>query len=99
MSREPIDSRKGHMTIPTSIRPALPSWRAIAIGGALALAVLTFDAPTVAQAAWCASYRNGGNNCGFATFAQCQAAVSGVGGFCNSDGAAEKPVRRERETE
>ena len=31
---------------------------------------------------WCANYRNGGSNCGFTTFEQCQATVSGVGGFC-----------------
>src|SRR4051812_17462069 len=37
-----------------------------------------------AHAEWCAAYRNGGNNCGFQTFQQCMAAVSGVGGFCNA---------------
>jgi hypothetical protein len=37
-----------------------------------------------AHAEWCAVYRNGGNNCGFATFQQCMAAVSGVGGLCNT---------------
>jgi hypothetical protein len=43
---------------------------------------------TVAQARdypWCAQYNertSGGQNCGFVTFAQCQAAISGVGGFC-----------------
>ena len=31
---------------------------------------------------WCANYRAGGQNCGFATMAQCRAAISGVGGFC-----------------
>jgi Protein of unknown function (DUF3551) len=31
---------------------------------------------------WCANYRNGGTNCGFITFEQCQATVSGVGGSC-----------------
>jgi hypothetical protein len=33
---------------------------------------------------WCAQYGggNGGRNCGFTTFAQCQADVSGIGGFC-----------------
>jgi hypothetical protein len=35
---------------------------------------------------WCAYYnfdRGGARNCGFATFQQCQAAVSGVGGNCS----------------
>jgi hypothetical protein len=35
---------------------------------------------------WCAEYggggRGGGTNCYFMTFGQCQAAISGVGGFC-----------------
>ena len=33
---------------------------------------------------WCAHYgpRIGASNCYFTTFAQCRAAVSGVGGFC-----------------
>jgi hypothetical protein len=33
---------------------------------------------------WCAYYSGrGGTNCYFSTFAQCQAAVSGVGGTCS----------------
>ncbi len=36
---------------------------------------------------WCAVYggRGGGGaqNCGFTTFAQCMATLSGMGGFCN----------------
>jgi hypothetical protein len=35
---------------------------------------------------WCAYYnfdRGGARNCGFATFQQCLAAVSGVGGNCS----------------
>ena len=54
---------------------------------------------------WCATYRNGGNNCGFNTHEQCMAAVSGVGGFCNRSPYAEpdKPAarkeRKEREAE
>jgi hypothetical protein len=33
---------------------------------------------------WCAQYggRNGGTNCYFMTIGQCQAAISGLGGFC-----------------
>ena len=36
---------------------------------------------------WCAQYsmRGGSSNCGFDTFAQCRATVSGVGGFCNTN--------------
>lgn len=34
---------------------------------------------------WCANYDSrgfGGQNCGFSTWNQCMATVSGVGGFC-----------------
>jgi hypothetical protein len=34
---------------------------------------------------WCAEYggrSGGGTNCGFVTFQQCRAAISGLGGFC-----------------
>jgi hypothetical protein len=32
---------------------------------------------------WCAQYGSmGGMNCGFATLQQCQATVTGMGGFC-----------------
>ena len=36
---------------------------------------------------WCARYGNGfgGTNCGFTTFAQCMATVSGIGGFCQEN--------------
>jgi hypothetical protein len=33
---------------------------------------------------WCAEYsRGGGTNCGFVTFEQCMATISGIGGFCS----------------
>lgn len=38
---------------------------------------------------WCAYYSGGqgggGTNCGFTTFQQCMATVSGIGGFCNQN--------------
>ena len=44
-------------------------------------AVLT---QTPASASWCAQYSGDGGreSCGFSTFQQCQATVSGIGGFC-----------------
>ena len=44
-------------------------------------AVLT---QTPASASWCAEYSGlgGTESCGFSTFEQCQATVSGIGGFC-----------------
>lgn len=46
--------------------------------------LLLISAPTTAsaQGAWCARMLGGGENCGFATFGQCQAALSGNGGAC-----------------
>jgi hypothetical protein len=37
---------------------------------------------------WCAHYGNsdsGATNCGFSTLEQCRAAISGVGGFCQTN--------------
>jgi hypothetical protein len=73
----------------------------------LTFAVLLSLAPPVRAQIyypWCAQYGGGmgggGTNCGFSTLAQCQATVSGVGGFCvrNSfyTGNADRPVRRVR---
>jgi hypothetical protein len=63
------------------------------IRGAFAAFALTAFLGAVPQTAkadpypWCAQYSRGGlggaSNCYFKTFAQCQATVSGVGGFCN----------------
>jgi hypothetical protein len=46
-----------------------------------------------AEAAFCASYFNGGTNCGFATLSQCLESVRGVGGQC---GPAPGPAGAER---
>jgi len=53
---------------------------------------------------WCAVYGGrggGGTNCGFRTWQQCMATVSGVGGSCepnqfyNPRGASERPRKRQ----
>jgi len=46
------------------------------------------NTPTKAQNyPWCAIYNDGSGskNCGFASFQQCQADVSGIGGFCSQN--------------
>ena len=69
------------------------------------LAVLAAGSvPGTAQAdpyRWCAEYggSNGGRNCGFVTWEQCRAAISGDNSaFCvpnaHYDGRGERPVRR-----
>ena len=60
----------------------------LVFGAAIAVfaAVVGFEKPAAAQNhSWCAEYdfgSAGATNCGFATFQQCLAAVSGVGGSC-----------------
>lgn len=53
----------------------------IAVGSVISLFLIA-DPAASDPYKWCAAYRNGGNNCGFTTFEQCQASVSGVGGSC-----------------
>ena len=59
------------------------------IMGAVAMLSLMLALASSAQAegSWCANYSgNGGTNCGFYSFQQCMAAVSGAGGFCTQNG-------------
>jgi hypothetical protein len=40
-----------------------------------------------AKGSWCANCGgNGGTNCGFYSYQQCAAAISGNGGFCSQNG-------------
>jgi hypothetical protein len=48
-----------------------------------------------ADGTWCARYPEGASNCGFYSFAQCQATVSGRGGFCEQNAFSE-PRRTRR---
>jgi tetratricopeptide (TPR) repeat protein len=88
--------------------------RILALCSLAVVTVLGLNAPASAkEPAWCAAYRTGGTNCGFNTYDQCMAAVSGVGGFCNRNPFAEpeksttrkeqltepKPRRKEKEEE
>ena len=42
---------------------------------------------------WCAIYSAfGARNCGFTTFDQCRATLSGMGGFCNANPMYEPPA-------
>lgn len=50
---------------------------------------------------WCALYAgadgDGGRNCGFTTYAQCRASISGVGGVCNENPAyPDRPYKTKR---
>jgi hypothetical protein len=58
---------------------------AVLVLGLAALASGTASAAPVYP--WCAHYagRVGGTNCGFVSFEQCMAAISGNGGVCNNN--------------
>ena len=64
----------------------------------LGIGVAVFGIGTRAEAQnypWCAIYGGGGNggatNCGFTTIQQCQATVSGIGGFCQPNTQYQPP--------
>jgi hypothetical protein len=67
-----------------------------------ALAIAAMFVPPESQAdpyKWCAQYGGrggGGRNCGFVTWEQCMATVSGIGGFCepNQFYTGPEPQRR-----
>ena len=54
---------------------------------ALAAAALMIDVPGAKAAAWCSWYDPYTYNCGFYTYAQCMANISGVGGYCARNAA------------
>jgi hypothetical protein len=64
--------------------------RILALAGAFGLALVASSQIAVTSAEafpaqgprYCAQYRGGGENCGFYTFDQCLAALSGNGGLC-----------------
>jgi hypothetical protein len=69
----------------------------------LAIMVVTAGIGARAEAQnypWCADYAGfGSQNCGFTTFQQCMAALSGNGGFCNANTqyvSPAAPVLRDR---
>jgi Protein of unknown function (DUF3551) len=49
---------------------------------------------------WCANYTGkgtgGARNCGFTSFAQCMATVSGIGGFCEQNNTYVPSARTSR---
>ena len=48
----------------------------------LTITTLSLTSAAAQAAPWCAYYGRGGTNCGFYSFAQCQDAISGLGGYC-----------------
>ena len=64
-------------------------WRNLAVQGIAALALLAGVESSGAEVVypWCAQYgtKGGARNCGFVSWQQCRAAVSGVGGYCSEN--------------
>jgi Protein of unknown function (DUF3551) len=56
----------------------------LSIFGAAAIAatLLIGSGPEANAAQWCAVDNEGGSNCGFYTYRQCQEDISGIGGSC-----------------
>jgi hypothetical protein len=76
--------------------------RTIAVAAIMFAALSLYTIGARADGTWCANYgSHGGANCGFYSFEQCRATVSGIGGFCQPNtfsgyGAASEPRRRYR---
>jgi hypothetical protein len=62
--------------------------RILLVAFGLIVATAAFNMAAAQTYPWCAQYGSGifggdgGRNCGFSTLQQCQATVSGIGGFC-----------------
>jgi hypothetical protein len=49
------------------------------------LAATTMTVSDAAAGQWCAMFTRGSENCGYSTFEQCRAAVSGLPAFCQQN--------------
>ena len=60
----------------------------VTLGAAATLTMLASEPAQAREYPWCAHYGGSDNdstNCGFETREQCRAAVSGVGGYCQTN--------------
>jgi len=63
---------------------------------ATALAALALTSAAASAGTWCSYYYQGGTNCGFYSYAQCMANVTGIGGYCSPNPAAASESRPRR---
>ncbi len=72
--------------------------RTLTILALFSLSVLYTGSTRAEAAAWCARYANGeGTNCGFATFAQCEADVSGMNdAYCSQNPATPAQTQHQK---
>jgi hypothetical protein len=95
--------KKGNSRIARAILTTEEAFMPRILPLAITFAALSLSTTGVrADGTWCAHYGTGleGMNCGFYSFEQCRATVSGVGGFCQANTAAypaaKEPRRRYR---
>ena len=71
---------------------------ALGVIGAIAVLGSAATARAEVQYPWCAEYRrsHGGTNCGFVSYQQCLATISGIGGICYRNPAYPPPRERTR---
>jgi Protein of unknown function (DUF3551) len=77
------------------MRDSIGLLRLAVIAAAAALAMTAALTPASAQNyPWCAHYGTpyDDTSCGFVSYEQCQASVSGVGGFCEKNDTYKPPV-------
>jgi Protein of unknown function (DUF3551) len=71
--------------------------RALTFVALLATALLGMIQPSAAREyPWCAIYGPSTQNCGFVSFEQCQATISGIGGYCGQNPHYQAPLPRSR---
>jgi uncharacterized protein DUF3551 len=71
--------------------------RALTFIALLATALLGMIQPSAAREyPWCAIYGPSTRNCGFVSFEQCQATISGIGGYCGQNPLYQGPPPRSR---
>lgn len=72
--------------------------RLLVILAAAAAALWAGTSPSRADGPWCATLSGGrlgsAENCGFYSWEQCQAYISGIGGFCHENALYEPPRMR-----
>jgi len=75
--------------------------KVIALAAAVAGALSAGSPAAAAEWPWCAELAGdnggGGTNCGFASWEQCQATISGIGGWCYPNPNYREPAPRRRE--
>ena len=64
------------------------------IGGLALILIVGGSGTPASAAAWCANYDASTRNCGFHTYEQCLATISGAGGYCSRNTYESGPAPR-----